>query len=65
MSLPRFTITSDCAGCGTCVITCPECAIVAAPDEWEAPLAVLPEACSGCAECAEVCPVEACVEVER
>jgi electron transport complex protein RnfB len=44
------------------VITCPECAIVLAPEEYEEPLRVLVESCTGCAECAEVCPVEACVE---
>jgi Pyruvate/2-oxoacid:ferredoxin oxidoreductase delta subunit len=63
MRLPPFSVTADCAGCGACVLTCPECAIVVAPEEYEAPLRVLAEACTGCGECAEVCPVEACVEV--
>lgn len=62
MTLQPFFITRDCAGCGACVITCPECAIVLAPEEYEEPLRVLVESCTGCAECAEVCPVEACVE---
>jgi NAD-dependent dihydropyrimidine dehydrogenase PreA subunit len=59
----RYTVTVACAGCGACLLTCPERAIrVAAPAPGAPPLVVL-EDCSGCGECAEVCPVDACVPV--
>lgn len=59
-----FAVTEACAGCGACIRTCPEKAILPAPRNYGgAPLVVLEDRCSGCAECAEVCPVSACVEV--
>ena len=58
-----FAVTEACAGCGACIKTCPEKAILPAPKDYGAPLIVLEDRCSGCAECAEVCPVSACVEV--
>jgi Pyruvate/2-oxoacid:ferredoxin oxidoreductase delta subunit len=58
----RFTVTAACAGCGACLLTCPERAIRVAGPEGVAPLAVL-DTCTGCGECAEVCPAEACVPV--
>ena len=57
-----FAVTSACAGCGACIKTCPEKAILPAPRGYPSPLMVLKDHCSGCAECAEVCPVSACVE---
>jgi NAD-dependent dihydropyrimidine dehydrogenase PreA subunit len=57
----KYTVTVACAGCGACLVTCPERAIrVAPPSPGRPPLVVL-DACTGCGECAEVCPVEACV----
>ena len=56
----KYTVTVACAGCGACLVTCPERAIrVAAPGAGP-PLLVL-DACTGCGECAEVCPAEACI----
>jgi len=55
-----FAVTADCAGCGACLLTCPEHAI----RPIGGTLVVL-DTCTGCGECAEVCPVEACVEVTR
>jgi Pyruvate/2-oxoacid:ferredoxin oxidoreductase delta subunit len=56
----KFRVTGDCAGCGACLLTCPEHAIRPVGGR----LIVL-DSCTGCGECAEVCPVEACVEVTR
>ncbi|TCJ13631.1 4Fe-4S dicluster domain-containing protein [Rubrobacter taiwanensis] len=58
-----FAVTELCAGCGACLITCPERAIRPAPEDHPAPLVVLEERCTACAECAEVCPAGACVEI--
>jgi MinD superfamily P-loop ATPase len=48
-------IPGACQGCGACLITCPERAIVAAPG---GPV-ILPLLCSDCGECEEICPVDA------
>ena len=48
-------VTNRCAGCGACLLTCPERAIRPHGD----PLAVLADRCTGCGECVEVCPVDA------
>jgi Pyruvate/2-oxoacid:ferredoxin oxidoreductase delta subunit len=53
-----YTVTTDCVGCGACLLTCPEHAI----RPYGGRLVVL-DTCTGCGECAEVCPVDACVEV--
>ena len=53
-----YTVTDACAGCGACLLTCPEHAIRPGGRH----LVVL-DTCTGCGECAEVCPVDACVEV--
>jgi electron transport complex protein RnfB len=59
-----FGVTDVCAGCGACIRTCPEKAILPAPKKgYPSPLVVLKDRCTACAECAEVCPVSACVEV--
>jgi electron transport complex protein RnfB len=58
MGALMYAVTSDCVGCGACLLTCPEHAIRPVGGR----LIVL-ERCSGCGECAEVCPVDACVEV--
>lgn len=58
-----FAVTDACAGCGACLLTCPEKAIRPAPRGSDSPLLVLEDRCTACAECAEVCPVSACVEV--
>ena len=56
------TVTDRCAGCGACLLTCPERAI--RPGAVE-PLVVVPARCTGCLECIEVCPVDAIEEVLR
>jgi len=58
MGTVMYAVTSDCAGCGACLLTCPEHAIRPVGRR----LLVL-DSCTGCGECAEVCPVDACVEV--
>ena len=58
-----FVVTDACAGCGSCIKTCPEKAIWPAPRDHSSPLVILEDLCTACAECAEVCPVSACVEV--
>lgn len=59
-----FVVTAACAGCGACLLTCPEHAIAVAVDpRTGGPLLVLDERCTGCAACAEVCPVDACREL--
>lgn len=49
-------VTDGCAGCGACLLTCPERAI--RPGDVR-PLVVVPRLCTGCLECVEVCPVDA------
>ena len=44
-----------CTGCGACLATCPERALVAAPRR---PLVVV-ERCTDCLACVEVCPSDA------
>jgi len=58
-----FAVTNACAGCGACIRTCPEKAILPAPKGCLSPLVILEDRCTVCAECAEVCPVSACIEV--
>ena len=53
-----YVVTTDCAGCGACLLTCPEQSIRPVGGQ----LIVL-DSCTGCGECAEVCPVDACIEV--
>jgi NAD-dependent dihydropyrimidine dehydrogenase PreA subunit len=48
-------ITTECRGCGVCLLTCPEHAI----RPHGKPLVVLGELCSECGECVEVCPADA------
>lgn len=51
-------VTSRCAGCGACLLTCPAHAI--RPDGGT--LLVRADLCTGCVECIEVCPVDAIEE---
>jgi NAD-dependent dihydropyrimidine dehydrogenase PreA subunit len=44
-----------CTGCGACLATCPERALLAAPRR---PL-VVDERCTTCLACVEVCPADA------
>ncbi len=44
-----------CTGCGACLVTCPERALVAAPRR---PL-VLADRCTTCLACVEICPADA------
>jgi electron transport complex protein RnfB len=54
----RYIVTASCAGCGACLLTCPERAVRPVGRR----LVVL-DTCTGCGACAEVCPVDACQEV--
>ena len=49
-------ITTECRGCGACLLTCPEHAIRPAVTGL---LTVLPDFCTGCGECVEICPADA------
>ena len=48
-------VTSECRGCGACLLTCPEHAIRPRGGD----LIVLRELCTECGECVEVCPADA------
>jgi electron transport complex protein RnfB len=51
-------ITARCAGCGACLLTCPEHALRPTGD-LEQPLIALADRCTDCDECVEICPVDA------
>jgi Pyruvate/2-oxoacid:ferredoxin oxidoreductase delta subunit len=53
------TVGVRCTGCGACLATCPERALVAAPSR---PLVVV-DRCTGCLACVEVCPADAINEM--
>jgi ferredoxin len=56
-----MTVAVDlrCTGCGACLATCPERALVAAPHR---PLVVV-DRCTTCLACVEVCPADAIREL--
>ena len=56
-----MTVAIDlrCTGCGACLATCPERALVAARRH---PL-VLVDRCTTCMACVEVCPADAIREI--
>lgn len=54
-SLQFVAVVGACQGCGACLLTCPEHAILPRGGE----LLVRGDRCSGCGECVEVCPVDA------
>jgi Pyruvate/2-oxoacid:ferredoxin oxidoreductase delta subunit len=49
------TVTARCAGCGACLLTCPQRAI----RPLGGTLLVRADLCTGCLECLDVCPVDA------
>jgi cobalt-precorrin 5A hydrolase/cobalt-precorrin 5A hydrolase/precorrin-3B C17-methyltransferase len=57
------TATDDCRGCGGCISTCPEHALVPVGAAGGIPILTLVDRCTGCGECLEVCPVDAFIEV--
>ncbi|MEU6411670.1 4Fe-4S binding protein [Microbispora sp. NPDC046933] len=61
-ALTAYVVTGACAGCGACLLTCPEHAIRPGQD---GALVVLDSRCTRCGECAEVCPVDAVLEVRE
>ncbi|MGH9041554.1 MAG: 4Fe-4S binding protein [Acidimicrobiia bacterium] len=52
------TISAACTGCGMCLATCPERALLRAPRR---PLLVAGR-CTLCLACIEICPVDAISE---
>ncbi len=53
----NLMITTECRGCGACLLTCPQHAI--RPAASGQPLMVLSHLCTECGECVEVCPADA------
>ncbi len=51
-------IDDSCTACGLCLQTCPEQALVRAPQRP----AVLDAWCTGCLACVEVCPRDSIIE---
>lgn len=51
-----YLMTAACTGCGACLLTCPQHAIVPT-----VPLVVRADRCTECGECLEVCPADAVV----
>jgi ferredoxin len=58
MATAAVWISSACTGCGACLATCPERALLRAPRR---PL-VVASRCTACLACVEVCPVDAITE---
>ncbi|MCH6159598.1 4Fe-4S binding protein [Streptomyces marispadix] len=54
-----FHVSGRCAGCGACLLTCPQRAIRPSGGT----LLIRADLCDGCGECVEVCPVDAIDEV--
>ena len=54
-----IAISAACTGCGACLVTCPERALLPAPRR---PV-VVAERCTTCLACIEVCPAGAIDEV--
>jgi ferredoxin len=52
-------VVAGCQGCGACLLTCPEHALLPARADEGGPLVVRAQRCTGCGECVEVCPVDA------
>jgi electron transport complex protein RnfB len=52
-------VTERCAGCGACLLTCPEHAI----RPYGGTLTVREDLCTACGECVEICPVDAIEEL--
>jgi Pyruvate/2-oxoacid:ferredoxin oxidoreductase delta subunit len=61
MTATTVVVDAGCTACGLCVITCPESALLPAPNR---PL-VVDDRCSACGACLEVCPRDAISEVSR
>ena len=55
------TVTAACTACGACLVTCPERALLAAPQRPE----VDDDRCTVCLACIEVCPRDAIEEIEE
>jgi Pyruvate/2-oxoacid:ferredoxin oxidoreductase delta subunit len=60
-----FLVTTACAGCGACLVTCPERALRPAAPGEPSPIVTLADRCTACGECMEVCPADAIVEARR
>jgi ferredoxin len=59
MIMNSVWISLACTGCGACLATCPERALLRAPRRP----AVVADRCTACLACIEVCPVGAITEV--
>ena len=53
------SINDRCTACGMCIATCPERALLRAPNRPR----VVDALCTSCLACIEICPVDAIHEV--
>ncbi|MBW3579872.1 MAG: 4Fe-4S binding protein [Actinobacteria bacterium] len=53
-----IVIGHSCTACGSCILTCPERALLPAPKRP----ALAAGRCTGCSACIEVCPASAITE---
>ncbi|GAC1315756.1 MAG: hypothetical protein NVSMB12_11880 [Acidimicrobiales bacterium] len=61
MNERAVVIDQRCTACGMCLATCPEAALLPAPNRPT----VVDSRCTNCLACIEICPVDAITEEGR